>query len=193
MQMLRLFFAHKITEELKESISTFQQEMTVLLPPKTVKLLAPSNLHITLHFLGDTDQEKLAVLKTIMYKTAADFGSFSLSVCGFGAFPGIKRPSVLYLGLKAGSSSVAAVHEKMGTLLREAGFPTDTRSFTPHLTVGRVKKCPDDRTAAVFRRLRNKYSSHVFGECTVKEIVLYKSNLTPSGAVYEEIEKNLFV
>ncbi len=189
MQMLRLFFALTISEDIKESIAAIQEDITDRLPSKNVKMVAPRNIHLTLHFLGDTDTAKLPVLKTIMHDTAAGIGSFSVSVSGFNAFPGIKRPSVLYLGLKEGKGSIEKVHGKMGSLLRNAGFSTDKRPFTPHLTIGRVKKRPDSRSAEVFEQLRNRYASGIFGEFSVEEAVLYKSTLTPSGAVYEEIEK----
>ena len=143
-------------------------------------------MHLTLKFLGDTDEDMLEEIGEALESAAIHFQPFEIRLGSPGVFGG-RNPRVLWLGLEAPQTLfdlVEAVEEAMFGLR----FAREKRKFHPHLTLGRVKEQTGvGEMADFFRSLR--LESEIF---TVDEIVLFRSDLQPSGAVYTPLRRLKF-
>ena len=146
--------------------------------PSYVKWVEKENLHITLKFLGETDK-KTDIEKKIK-EIENRFSPFEVSLKDIGAFPTPKRARILWIGVEEGMEKLCELFKAIDNKTAELGFEEETRKFTPHITFARVKK--------------EKYSlpeniNFSFDPFPVNEVVLFKSTLTPKGAIYESLSK----
>ena len=116
--------------------------------------------------------------------TAAGFSPISFRIQGLGVFPGISRPRVLWAGLTGETDRIAECQQRLDTHLAASGLPKEKRPFRGHLTLGRVKgRIPADRLLQAIKRLSTCESEPV----AVDRIVLFQSELKPTGAVYTSL------
>ena len=168
-------------------ISLFQKVQQDL---KRLKIRArwvqPENIHLTLKFLGDINAADIDKIGVAMTGAAIEFSPVTLSVSGIGVFPGIKRPRVIWLGLGGGIRSLLALQGRLEEKLAGVGFPKDKRSFKAHLTLGRIKQAANP---AVIRQMISEYASLSSDEFTCNQLILFKSDLEPSGAVHSKLKQ----
>lgn len=137
-------------------------------------------MHITLKFLGEIDEEKIKKIASLVKEIAGGYDSFEVSLKGVGCFPDAKRPRVLWVGVDQGSEKLCTIAHALEEGLTQYGFKKEKR-FHPHLTLGRTKKpCTVDAV------LEKSIMTESF---RVDAIVLFKSTLTPQGAIYKELER----
>ena len=176
MQLIRSFIAIPLPETLQQQIATLQQNLQQEIPElRTVK---PQNLHLTLNFLGDLSQKKLADIGYFMQSVVDSLPPFSLHLHGLGTFPGRKRPRVLWLGIKR-IEPLLTLQRNLSSGLVEFGYTEDGHSYRPHLTLGRFRQPPIDTD------ILQNWQDSIFGPFAVKSIILYTSQLTPQGAVHQ--------
>ena len=160
-------------------IRTFRQELN------GVQWVDMRNLHITLKFLGDVPMNELHRVIAAVQRGAESAQMFDLEFRGCGAFPNSQEPRTLWIGTDVGSKKLTATATTIENELFKLGFPKEHRRFTPHLTIGRVKRtaqAPDHVS-----RLLAEHSRQQFGSCGVDEVVVYSSELTRSGPIYDEL------
>jgi 2'-5' RNA ligase len=146
----------------------------------------PENVHLTLRFLGDIAADAVDRIRDVLEETARETSPFSLCVKGAGAFPGIARPRVLWLGLDGQLQPMAALYRRLSEKLSGLGIAGEKRPFRGHLTIGRVKGRPD------IRLLKERMTELEHVESTLfpaDSLCLFKSDLTPGGAVYTSLVK----
>jgi 2'-5' RNA ligase len=133
--------------------------------------------HITLRFLGSTNQARAVALA--MAGVAARTPSFSVQLGGFGAFPAPHRARTVWLGVEQGDHRVSALERALTQPLAKLGFEPERRPFTPHLTLCRVREEDDARMALV-------HLGHgvVGPRWTVDEVVLFESTAGATGERY---------
>ncbi|MHA2365209.1 MAG: RNA 2',3'-cyclic phosphodiesterase [Candidatus Hodarchaeales archaeon] len=181
MTTLRLFIAVEIeNKDLISKIQTFQQHLNV----KGIRLTKLEQLHFTLHFLGDTPNERVDNIRDCLQQV--DFKPFSLNLGGCGAFPNIKKPRVLWVGVKDGKETIISLQEQLGVYLSKQGFSLDKRRYSPHITLARVK-ARNKQTKAKLIRFLTDYEDFDVGITPVTRIYLKKSTLAPSGAIYDNL------
>lgn len=145
-----------------------------------VKWVAFENLHITLKFLGEIDEEKRAKISPSIAAACRGHKPFTAVLGGLGCFPGPRNPRVLWVGLKQGESAVCALAADLDEALAGFGLEKERR-FHPHLTIGRVKRpCRVDGTIA------QEILTDAFEVCRV---VLFRSTLKPAGPTYDVLER----
>ena len=149
------------------------------------KLSVPrgENIHVTLKFLGDVQEEEASRILGAIAEVADDFNSFEAKVKGTGAFPAERNPRVLWVGIEDGGS-MSRIADAVDERLSGMGFERERRAFTPHVTVARVKS-PSGLDSAI--GVLREYDDREFGSFTVSDIRLKKSTLTPSGSIYEDL------
>jgi RNA 2',3'-cyclic 3'-phosphodiesterase len=145
--------------------------------------VAPDNLHITLKFLGAVEETRLSDIAAMLAK-AADRRAFDVEVRGLGAFPTPTRPRVLWAGTAvapAFTELAEAVDRAVGVL----GFSPEERGFTPHVTLGRVR---EPRPAPALSSALTAAATRLFGTLRVDRLSLMRSDLSPRGARYTELD-----
>ena len=145
---------------------------------KTVRGLKVSNvsqLHITLRFLGDVDEERIDEIGEIVSDTVSDIQKSRLSLKGLGCFPNERNPKVLWVGIDT-ALPLERIADKLSAKLRKAGIPFDEKPFKPHVTVGRI----DGRCNIT--PMLGKYRTTEFTTCIPSAVYVMKSELKPTGA-----------
>ena len=168
---IRAFVALPLPDSLRRAVAETIERLTPSLPG--VRFVRGEGAHVTLRFLGWTRADTIAALGAPLRAAAAACPPLDLAVRGLGTFPERGRPRVLWLGLEV-PRAAAALQAACERAAVAAGFEPETRAFHPHLTLGRW----GDRA----RRL--PLPDVDLGSAHVGELVLYRSELRPSGSVY---------
>ena len=145
--------------------------------------MSVDNYHLTLKFLGSVDEARLAEIAAAIGGAVTAVEPFDIAVRGLGAFPTVDRARVLWAGVSAGASPLAALADAVEGRLAALGFAREARAFSAHVTLGRVREARRNPTLA--EALTR--AAHVeLGSARVDHVRLMQSRLSPQGARYEE-------
>jgi 2'-5' RNA ligase len=133
---VRLFLAVTLPEEIKNTLGLLIERLTT--PGSPVKWVKPDNIHLTLKFLGEVEEERVQAIHEVSRLAVKEVRPFKLRVEEVGAFPSLKRPRVIWVGIKR-SMQLATLHGRIEGGFQSIGFPSEKRPWAPHLTIGRVK------------------------------------------------------
>ncbi len=153
--------------------------------PADVKWVEAHNLHLTLKFLGDVPSGETPRVCDAVARGAAKVEPFELEVCGAGAFPSAGRPRTLWLGSGDGEQGMIELHGHVETPLAKLGYRKEHRRFHPHLTLGRVRRSGPG--VAELGELVKQNADFPAGRLTVREVVVFTSQLTRTGPTYEAL------
>ena len=181
MGSIRTFIALELPEELKKNLGRLQAQFRE--GASAVKWVRPENIHLTLKFLGDIQADMVAPVASALEKLAAGREPFSFEVAGIGAFPNGRNPKVLWAGMLI-DDRLRFFQQELETALAGMGFAREDRPFAAHLTLGRLR---DGLARKDIAGLIEQYGAERFGRFTADHIVFFKSELKPSGPVYEAI------
>lgn len=146
-----------------------------------------SNFHLTLKFLGEVRQETIPAIKKVLDKVTGSTRAFELDLSGFGAFPTIRRPRVMWLGVDP-SPALRCLKQDLEWALADLGFDRETRAFHPHITLGRAEA---EEGAGSFRGLDELAAGMVYaGEVPGDRVQLMRSHLSKNGARYSTLHES---
>jgi len=140
-----------------------------------------ANIHITLAFLGDTEEERITVAAIMLRQVCQGFGVFSFNLSGAGVFKNFHDPRVIWTGID-NSAELGRLNHLVVTGLRDTGFSIEDRPFKPHITIGRIKSIKDPD---LLRRALERYRDITFQNVSVREVILFESILKPGGPEYK--------
>ena len=184
-QTIRAFIAIEFSPALREQFATIIAALRRDTPPRAVGWVKADNIHLTLKFLGDIPQTHIAPISAALAEAARDVESFSFSVSGLGCFPNLKRPRVLWAGIDpAGAKNLIALQAAVEQQLAALPYPPEARAFSPHITLGRVRREARPEDAAKAGEAVRAQSKIELGQELVNAVTLMKSDLRPGGAVY---------
>ena len=149
-----------------------------------VRMVERENLHITLKFLGNTEESKLAEIKKIIDESVQGCEPFFITSNMISTFGSDKFARVIWVNVDKNGQKVIDIFARLEEALVNAGFKRDERPFTPHITIARSKEGIDLRKP--LRDMKFEYKSRV------DRVHLYFSKLYESGPVYEVIHEKLF-
>jgi RNA 2',3'-cyclic 3'-phosphodiesterase len=213
MNTLRCFIAIDSSAEIKKELQKVQEDLRMALeadaphsagprkkkvgaerkgPPgklgsREIRWVHPEGFHLTLKFLGSVQEEKLPEVLNVMGQIVPPFSPFSVNVGGVGAFPNTRDPRVIWIGVHSMRDELALLQKAVEDGLQPLGFPREARAFHPHLTLGRFKsygRRPDSGVSGDLGKWLMENKRRECGRFEVKEVLLMKSDLKPSGAVY---------
>jgi 2'-5' RNA ligase len=182
--VIRSFVALLLPEDLRERIAS---TIEGLRPLGTAVAWVPArNLHLTLQFLGNQTEERLAEAADALEEVGAGCAPLEVAFHGIGAFPGLERPRILWIGAAQGGQHARALQGRVAEALARRGFSPEARAWHPHLTIGRVF---DDRrwrreAGPSLRAALAQAATTSFGTVRVTEVALMRSDLSPQGARY---------
>lgn len=176
---MRLFLALNLPKKERQRIDRAARPLREQeLPVRWVDL---EDFHVTLKFLGDVRPSGVEGIQEVIEKVAGSTVPFSAKVEGFGAFPTIRKPSVLWAGVEA-TPELRCLKQDLEWALAELGFEKETRAFHPHLTLGRANA---GGGAGAFRGLDELTASlNVEAHFTVRTVDLMRSQNSKAGARY---------
>jgi 2'-5' RNA ligase len=185
MKPTRTFIAIDPGKAIRDRVVSLQENLA-----KTgakVTWVKHDNLHLTLLFLGEVDQRDLIVVCRVVAEAAQTQTAFPMTIEKVGAFPNVRRPRTLWVGVDVGAPEVCAVHNAAESPLLKLGcYRREERSYTPHLTLGRVRS---ERPVPELGAALAKYAAWSAGETTVQELLVMGSELTPEGPVYTVLSR----
>lgn len=150
-----------------------------------IKWVEPRNMHLTLKFLGDTDEQIIPEIKQSLGKIAAQIPENTVKITGLGVFPNPFRPRVLWMGFEY-EQALEELYGLIEAEMEKLGYEREERDFKPHLTLGRIKFLKNRKD---LQFLLDKFKDTEFQSLTINEIILYESQLFPTGPVYYELAK----
>jgi 2'-5' RNA ligase len=176
---IRAFVALRMAPDVDDAIIAFVDRLKPL--GSNVGWVKPANLHLTLKFLGaavalDALEPVVSSLEHVAQSTIP----FEVPTRGVGGFPDLRRPRVIWVGLE--SPELSALAGRVEAAAIEAGFRAETRPYSPHLTIGRVRT---PRNWSATREALETSANLVFGKSRIEQLSLYRSILSPKGATYD--------
>ena len=182
---MRLFVALNLPKEERKRIHGACAELRERDLP--VRWVRAEHYHVTLKFLGKVSAERVPEIEDVLRRIGLENQPFEVELAGFGAFPTIRRPRVLWLGVQA-SPRLRCIKQDLEWGLAEHGFERESRAFHPHVTLGRAR----ERSAAgAFRGIDElvkgmAYSSRV----PFESVDLMRSKLSVEGPEYSVVSSN---
>ncbi len=186
MEQIRSFIAIELPDELKLELTQLEARLKSDKQP-WVKWVDPYSIHLTLKFLGDVTTNRIDEITGAMEKAVAGMLPFHLKVQDLGVFPNLKRVQVAWVGISGDLDKVGQLQQRIESNLVPLGFAPESRPFTPHLTLARLRNwaSPDERQRFGQLIASTRFESAYAIE--VDAISLMRSQLTREGAIYSRI------
>lgn len=191
MDEIRCFIAIELPIAAKKGLSHIQYSLQQHELPR-IKWVSIPNIHLTLRFLGNVAPETVTSINKVIDELSHHMNPFSLQLGNLGAFPNLKNPQVLWIGLKGEVTKLITLQQSIAGELAKLGFPRETRAYQPHLTLARLGN-------KITRTERQRVGDLVSGivpendyEIKVDTIYLIRSQLTPRGPIYHQLHTARF-
>jgi 2'-5' RNA ligase len=190
MEQIRAFIAIDLPDQVKCDLS---QLLDRIRPgqERAVKWVDPGSIHLTLKFLGNISAKKVVDITRAIGEAAMEVEPFTLELQGLGAFPNLRSPRVVWVGVERDVGLIMHLKKRIDQALIHLGFPAERREFSPHLTLGRVR----DQTTNQERRSLGESIRSIQIESSlpflVEEVCLMRSTLTSTGAIYNRLSSVL--
>ena len=187
MEQIRAFVAIELSENLRRELGRIQDSLKSKGVADHVRWVKPEVIHLTLKFLGNVPASTITEIVHAVTQGSEGVKPFTISFSGLGCFPSSSRPNVIWVGAEDDTGTLAHLQTAVEDRLSVLGYPKEKRSYTPHLTMGRVAR---DVAASERRRLGDMIAEQnvgSLGEMQVRDVCLIKSELSPSGARYTRL------
>ena len=150
-----------------------------------IRWVRPENVHLTLKFLGEVEENRVGELSEAIDRTVAGVSEFQMTAREFGAFPSNRRPRVVWVGIEVDEEVLSDLHGRLEAELERLGFERETRDFRPHLTLGRAHRRAGGRDFDGFDEVLDSLDYE--DRLEVGSVDLMRSDLRPDGARYSVI------
>ena len=180
----RLFLSVDFPDSLADDVAAVQDRLR---DAAGLRFTDPKRVHVTLKFLGDTDESRVSTVEEAV-ETALDdagVGPFEAEIGGLGVFPGLDYISVVWAGIRRGGAEMTRLHEAVERETTAVGFDPEDHEFTPHATIARMD---DARGKDLVQRVVREEDPTV-GSFEVEQVRLKESTLTDAGPEYETVTR----
>jgi RNA 2',3'-cyclic 3'-phosphodiesterase len=182
-QTIRDFVAVEVNAEVRRAAAKLIELFRAA--AADVKWVATANLHLTVKFLGETPLTDTARICEALRWATSRIEPFEMELGGAGAFPSVSRPRTIWLGGQGDDRPIVELVREVEERLQKLGYRKEGRRFQTHLTLGRVRSgCP---AIAPLADLVKQHADYAAGKTDVSELVLFSSQLTPDGPIYQPI------
>jgi len=182
--MIRSFIAIDFPEETRTALEDVQKRLKQ--SGAGVRWVKPGSIHLTLKFLGNIHPAQVEDIALAVAQEVRDEPPITLGAAGLGAFPSRRKPRVIWIGMEGEVQRLTRIQARVENALEPFGFVREKRPFQPHLTIGRVK---DRRKLQALIDAMAELKIPEFDSFDVTEIILYKSDLRPTGAIYTKLHR----
>ncbi len=183
--MTRQFIALDLSEEQKNGLLALQRELKKDI--NGIKWVEHGNLHVTLKFLGEMEEEYINALCSLVEKAAGRFKPLEMSLGKLGLFPGgSKKPRIIWVGVEQGREVIQELWQELEQLFHREGHPLSQNPFSPHVTIGRIRRV---QNKVPLSRWTDQYRKFTLPPTTVNYVTVYQSVLKPQGAIYTPLQK----
>jgi 2'-5' RNA ligase len=189
-ETIRCFLALDLSDEVRGALADLLERLQkgAMFSGAHPTWVRAESIHLTLHFLGSVEMKTVETLTPELDAVAARIPRPRLEIRRLGCFPNDKAPKVLWIGVARPDPNLLDLHRSLVSVLEAAGLtPERGRPYHPHLTLARIKSMRG------LRGLMDVVASHRAydaGECRPGELILFKSELRPEGAVYTPLHRS---
>ena len=195
--MIRAFLAVELSQELQAELATVQQNLKRRIEPEMkrdtrISWTKPASIHLTIKFLGDMDEQVIDPMLVAVEQTVGSQIPVNVPLERLGAFPRPQSPRVLWVGPSENwerggeATRIAEIHGAIEQACEGFSFLRETRPFSPHLTLARIKV--GERHVGVALAQTGVLDRPLsLGSLAVESVVLMKSELKPTGSVYTKL------
>lgn len=184
--MLRSFLAIELPEFILNRIGEVQKDLKSF--RADVRWVSPEKIHLTLKFFGNIEESEIDPIVKSIEEPVQTTSPIFITVRGMGAFPSLKNPRVIWVGLHDEKKVLISFQDRIERELEKIGYPPEGRPFQPHLTLGRMKS---SRGKDDLARGMERHKEEEFGQFQVEKVTLFKSDLKPTGPVYTPLREIL--
>ncbi len=186
MEQVRSFIAIELPDELKQELVQLQSQLK-LGNQSGVKWVDPYAIHLTLKFLGSVAVERIEEITKAMEEAIQGIHPFQLKLRELGVFPNLRRVQVAWVGLSGEVDKLSHLQQRIESSLVPLGFAPESRKFTPHLTLARLRNQASLNERQAFGQLIASTKFEAIHGIQVDAVNLMKSQLTREGAIYSRI------
>ena len=180
---VRAFLVIEPPAEILKEIGNIQNRLKKSIPAD-VRWTRPEGIHLTLKFFGNISESEIAAVSQVVEKHTADAVPLHLEAKTLRVFPSLKRPRVLWIGLQGDTAPLVSLQKNLEREFEDCGFAREERPLRPHLTLGRIKATKE--TAGLEKTIESG-RDFAAGSFCAAGLALFKSDLTPRGAVYTRL------
>jgi len=188
-EVLRVFVAIELPPEVKAELGQSAKRLRMRYGGNQVKWVDTDSIHLTLKFLGETAAERLDAVRSAIAASAAGAGPLPLALGSMGAFPGLSRPRVIWVGLEGATSGLIALARRLDQLLQAVGFEPEARPFSPHLTLARLRPEKSSQAQAEIGSAVSRAQPPEHLHFTASQVSLVRSQLRPEGPLYTSLAR----
>jgi 2'-5' RNA ligase len=185
---MRLFTAIELDRSVLraagELVDELRRRVELAAPRARIGWVTPERMHVTVRFIGHRDEASSTRIGEVLAAPIA-VRPFALTIEHLGAFPASGRPRVVWVGLSGDRQRLISVEREVTGRLAAVGVPPDDRTYSPHLTLGRVKEASGLKTTEIFRGL----DTVVLGTTSVEAITLFESRVSSKGPTYIALQR----
>jgi RNA 2',3'-cyclic 3'-phosphodiesterase len=182
---MRTFIAIPLHNEAKKELSLLQGRFKK--SDVDVKWVNPKDIHLTLRFLGDVEENKLTQIKRSLTRAVKKHGQFDLCLKKLSALPTLIYPKTIIVNANDEKRSCQALQKSVSMAIKKIGFEKEHRAFLPHITLGRVRS--DKNKKALINLIEKEKDFSLGAKIPIKCIVLFSSLITQRGPVYSILEE----
>jgi len=183
---VRLFVAIDFPQDMLLRIEQIVSYFKTKTPPPALKWVETKHMHLTIKFIGEIGEDKLEPIEESLVNTLAGQSHFDIEVGGLGMYPHKDNPRVIWLGITGGEPLIR-MHSQLDQHLASLDVKREGRSFSPHLTIARVRRHADQATVKSIGQTLSLFNVDPLGTVTIDRVQLYQSVLTPSGPIYTSL------
>ena len=183
---VRAFIAVEVPQTARQILAETIRELADQVPGN-VRWVTPQGIHLTLKFLGDIPTDDSGKILEALRSPIQQIPAFWVQVSGLGMFPNARRPRVLWAGVEVQQESLSSLQKCVEDTLAQMDYPTERQSFSPHLTLGRVRDgvSPGARRLIIQAMSKASLVSSVVSEpWAVEQVHLFRTTFTPNGSIY---------
>ena len=184
----RSFVALEIPPQIQTAIARKISPLVQHYPKPLIRWVEPNNYHLTLQFLADRTTEELDYLAESFHEKVSKIHQFVIRFLKLGTYPNFKKPKVIWVGIDV-PPELSQMYRKIETICSSNYFPINSRDFSPHLTLGRIR---DTKPLPDHMKFENELSSISFDSIEpvdISEVKIFKSDLRPSGPLYTVVHR----
>ncbi|MBA7608372.1 RNA 2',3'-cyclic phosphodiesterase [subsurface metagenome] len=186
MEQIRSFIAIELPDELKLELIQLEARLKLGKQP-WVKWVNPYSIHLTLKFLGNIAVDRTGEITRAIEAAVQGISPFHLEVKELGVFPNLRRVQVAWVGISGDVDKLSQLQKRIETTLTPLGFAPESRAFTPHLTLARLRDQASLDERQRFGQLIANAKFEAAYTIEVDAISLMRSQLTREGAIYSRI------
>ena len=182
----RIFCAVELPPEIRDRLHDHARQIRETVTDAGASWSRPDNIHLTLKFFGNVPTKKLSLISDAASRAAKVSPRFQIRIGGTGVFPKPSRAQVLWIGVDDASGRLSGLQQRLDEEFASEGFAKEDRAYRPHLTIARIRKTGGARRLAE-THLQMSFKQSLI---TVKDIVVFRSELSSKGARYTALSRH---